>query len=632
MIRDLERLIGGIIDSSDFLDALRTVGRKPGTTRLFGNAVRHLTSDEIRRLEARGNSCSNWSLVLVARGFRPDAVSGSIFAGNCALGAFDRTPRAVDASLSLPPGIYKSVIADSEIGSNSLVCNAAVSRYLVGEKAVLFSVGEMLCSGRTSFGNGIAVPVGIETGGREVTGFAELTIPLAQAVAVNRGNRALQEAYSRFVKKYRDACTLLVGVAEAGCTIRCVQEIRDSFVGPGCVIDGAALLENCTVLGSAKEPSFAGHGALVRNSCMQWGCRVDSMAIVENSVLLEHSVVNRHAKVLQSIVGPNTLIAEGEVTASLVGPFVGLHHQALLIGALWPEGRGNVAGGANVGSNHTSRAPDQELWCGEGTFFGLGVNVKYPADFTRAPYSVIATGVTTLPQRLEFPFSLINFPSSRIDGVAPFLNELFPGWVLSDNIYALRRNEAKFRERNKATRSVFTFKALRPETVDLIIRARDRLAGIKKKRTWYDSDHIPGLGRNYMTEQSRCKGIRAYALYVEYYCLCGLLDRMAGSAAAATVYRKSTGDPVWEHQRAVLKKEGYAVRSVKENLVRLLDIQDKIALDTLAAKKKDDERGATILDDYDTAHTPASQDYFVKETLQQTELSKATIRQIVSLL
>ena len=102
----------------------------------------------------------------------------------------------------------------------------------------------------------------------------------------------------------------------------------------------------------------------------------------ECSAFAEHSSAEKHAKVTNSIVGPNTQIAQGEVTASLVGPFVGLHHQSMLIGVLWPEGKGNVASGANVGSNHTSRAPDQELWCGEGMFLGLGVNVKYPADFS----------------------------------------------------------------------------------------------------------------------------------------------------------------------------------------------------------------------------------------------------------
>ena len=95
------------------------------------------------------------------------------------------------------------------------------------------------------------------------------------------------------------------------------------------------------------------------------------MAIVENSLLIEHSCVERHAKVVRSIIGPNTSIAEGEVTSCLVGPFVGFHHQALLIGALWPEGKGNIGYGAECGFKPYGQAPDQEIRCGEGAFFGL---------------------------------------------------------------------------------------------------------------------------------------------------------------------------------------------------------------------------------------------------------------------
>src|SRR5438093_13263730 len=102
--------------------------------------------------------------------------------------------------------------------------------------------------------------------------------------------------------------------------------------------------------------------------------------------------------VTASISGPNSGVAEGEVTASLVGPFVGFHHQALLIAALWPEGKGNVAYGANVGSNHTTKAPDQEFWPGEGRFRGLGVHIKFPSALSQPPYSLIASGATTLPQ------------------------------------------------------------------------------------------------------------------------------------------------------------------------------------------------------------------------------------------
>ena len=89
--------------------------------------------------------------------------------------------------------------------------------------------------------------------------------------------------------------------------------------------------------------------------------------------------------------------------------------------------QGNVGYGANVGSNHTGKAPDQELRSGEGVFFGLGVNIKYPSNFGKAPYTIFASGVGCLPQRIEFPFSLVNTPAEPIVGLSTAINEIIPG-------------------------------------------------------------------------------------------------------------------------------------------------------------------------------------------------------------
>ena len=208
------------------------------------------------------------------------------------------------------------------------------------------------------------------------------------------------------------------------------RKSANCYIGPSARISGATKLEETTILSNPEEPAQVLGGGWVRSSLLQWGCRVDSMALVDGSVLTEHSHAERHGKVISSILGPNTGVAEGEVNASLLGPFVGFHHQSLLIAALWPEGKGNVAYGANVGSNHTSRAPDQEFWPGEGAYLGLGVNIKYPSDFTRAPYTIVAMGVSTLPQKLAFPFSLVNKPWGPAPGVSPAYNEIIPAWTV----------------------------------------------------------------------------------------------------------------------------------------------------------------------------------------------------------
>lgn len=304
--------------------------------------------------------------------------------------------------------------------------------------------------------------------------YAEITVEIAAQIAAYRKRETLS-AYEAAVAEYVAQAMSDVGVIEAGASIQNTPRLLNTYVGHEAVIDAATSIEDVTILSGADDTVFIGNGACIKNAIVQWGVRIETHAIVENSVCCEHSSVDNHATLKHSLLGPNSALSGGECSYSLVGPFVGFHHQSLLIAAYWPEGKGNIGYGANVGSNHTGKAPDQEIWPGEGIFFGLGVNVKFPADYSKSPYSIIATGVSTLPQRVEMPFSLINIRAESIDGVSPAYNEILPGWVLSDNIYAVRRNERKYAVRNKASRVDLGFEVFRPEIIDLMIQARAAL-------------------------------------------------------------------------------------------------------------------------------------------------------------
>jgi len=635
----LDSLIGGLLDTSGFVRSLKELKRKKGRSRLFGSRVRSLTVSEIDELESRGNRSPDWGRVLAAEGFTPACIAGSTFSGDCVLGALTGAEVSVERGVSLPCGIYNSTIVSSEIGDGCLVSGAAVvANYVLREGCLVFDTGGLVASPQCVFGNGREIAIGIETGGREVLSYAEITIPVASAVATRRGDGAFLEAYAEFVRSYVDACSAPFGVIERGGVIRHTAAVEDVYLGEEAVIDGATLVRNCTILSNPDERTEVSHGAYVRNSCLQYGCGVTSLAIVDDSVLTEHSHVERHGKVTQSIIGPNTGVAEGEVTASLVGPFVGFHHQAMLIAALWPEGKGNVGYGANVGSNHTSKAPDQEIWCGEGFFFGLGVNVKFPSDFTGAPYGLIATAVDTLPQKVEFPFSLINKPLRAFDGIPPAYNEIFPAWVLSDNLYTVLRNEGKYKKRNKARRTRFVFDVFRRDIIEMMIRARDRLQGVGEAKEFYADRDIPGLGKNVMTEESRARGIETYDLYIEYFALQGLAARVATlidggeRERIASVYTDSTGDPDWEYRRHLMLSEGFSRRDAAENLRRLAEMHRRIARDTQRSKERDDIRGRKIIPDYAEANTQAPDDGFVRETWENSERAAAELNALVSAL
>lgn len=624
-------LIDALCTKSGFLRAIAAVRDRKGPSRLFGSGVRRLTEQEITRLKNQHNHASDWKKILVARNFTPDRVINNSFIGACVLGAFGTAENKTDQGPSLQCGIYRSTIINSEIGSQCSVYNVGIiSNYVVSEGTVLVNTQTVSASGKCTFGNGRPISVGIETGGREIPSFAEITLPIAAAVAIKRSDASFLKRYTETIRQYTESCSLPFGCIGPGCIIRDTTKITDSYIGECVLIDGALLVENSTVLSSREEKTEISHGAFMRNSCAQWGCAISSMAIVDESVLTEHSHVERHGKVTHSIIGPNTGIAEGEVTSCLVGPFVGFHHQSLLIAAIWPEGKGNVAYGANIGSNHTSKAPDQEIWAGEGMFFGLGVNVKFPSDFMDAPYSIIATGVDTLPQKMMFPFSLINKPSRLFEGISGAYNELFPAWVLSENMYAVMRNEGKYKKRNKARRTVFTFDVFRKEIIEKMVRAMKALSSAPEKTVYTEKD-LPGIGKNFMTGESRKKAIESYGFYCTFYALSGLRKRMAGLIASGsrikptTLFSTPSKDDEWNYQKQLLREFGYDRRPLKEILAELIAMQEQLFAFVLKSKEKDDRRGKTIIRDYEFVNTLARNDQFIKDLRKTTTALKKEV-------
>ncbi len=637
MDQTVQNMFSNLLKGSELIGSLQGLKNTRAKSRLFADTVRCLSEKEIGLLVAQGNLSPDWTKIRVAPGFLTDFIRNSTFHGECVLGVFSGASCEIATGVHVPDGIYGSTVVACEIGDGCCIKDCGlIANYCIHNNVVIFRTGSISVTNRCSFGNGISIPVGMETGGREVVSCAEIDVKIAEQVALQRQDKILQAAYEDLAHRYRESVTGDFGIIEAHACIKNSTEIKNVFIGKAARIDGVLLIDNCTILSSPEERTEISHGAIVRNSCVQWGCEITSMAVVTDSILTEHSHVERHGKVTASILGPNTGIAEGEVTSCLIGPFVGFHHQALLIAALWPEGKGNVAYGANVGSNHTSRAPDQEIFCGEGVFFGLGTNIKFPANFSQAPYSIFATGVNTLPQKIEFPFSLIQSLSMNFAGVSPSFNEIAPAWVLSDNIYMLLRNEGKYKKRNKAKRTDFEFTVFRPDILDKMVLARDRLSSVKKKKNAYTGKDIPGIGKNVLREEKRCQAIDAYSFYIEYYCLLGLKDRVEEimrsmpKEALASIYKVKTESALWEHQRILLLKEGLGKRSLKKNLSSLIVILDKITKDALLVKEKDDQRGAAIIPLYQETYKKAAEDSFIREITREYRMAAEKIKEIIS--
>ena len=178
---------------------------------------------------------------------------------------------------------------------------------------------------------------------------------------------------------------------------------------------------------------------------------------------------------------------------------------------------------------------------------------------------------------------------------------------------------------------------LRPDIVDLMLGARARLEAVSQPKELYTDKDIPGLGKNYMLERSRLKAIDTYTFYLRYYALLGLRREVARlvtekkTPAARRLLTTRTHQARWEHERHILTQE-LPQGDVRGNLELLLEYQRKIGADVQESKRKDDLRGARVIDDYTEAHTLAEDDPFVKQTWAETKALEAEVKKLLSAL
>ena len=577
-----------------------------------------LTDAERRRLEGQGNYCADWPRVQLGNDADREgtlaAIRGNFFAGDVLLAGFRGTFRDPEGR-EWPAGMTGCRVRDAVIGNACLHQIARLERQIVEDGAILVGLGEVDCPAPTSFGLGRVIHPGAETGTRSAWLWEGMDIEDAMA-ALSLAPDA-QKAFQARVDALLGPLESAFGFIGKEASVMHARSLRSAYIGPGARVAGATLIRASALLSSPGEPCLAAEDAWIENSLLQPGARVESGGKVSHSILLGRSAVAWGGMVSQSVIGPETHIQKGEITASVLGPYVGFHHQSLLISALWPEGRGNIAYGANVGSNHTGKKPDQEIRPGEGNFFGLACSIKFPANFEDAPYRLLATGVTTAPQRVACPFSLINQPASAPALGGPEagagLNEIIPGWMWSDNAYSLARRMYKFAAGDPGNRHAaadpastwrtgfFASRLFALGLAQKALRARQALRAAPPDRPFYLEDAVPGLGKNFLRGKLREKALAAYDDYLAFFLLRTYADR-PGEA-----WGNELSDLVALIRRELAVGQASVPQArvwTESQLFRLPAFRERM----IASLARDDKRGRQVFDDYGDFHPPAEED------------------------
>ena len=471
----------------------------------------------VELLKANGNVCNDWCRVVFHS--EAQALLWSSRIKNCTFSVsshgfiafLERWNETVSMDFDgRPAGVYNTTFTGTcVICAGCRIANTdLMSHVVVYPGALVQSCGEVIAlKGSKRRGNGTIVRVGPENGGRSVKIFAGMGFVDACEAAFGGSSRWDDMNTDTEVMGGDDSMTFILSKA----IVKRCPRVVNCYLGPGAVVE-AACIENCTLNSEVDRPVQVLSFANVFDSILEASSSVTEHSLVKCSYLAETSAVSAGATLDNVILGPDSSIARGECHHSLVGPFVGFHHQSLLIAAVWPLGRGNMAYGAMLGSNHTGKVNDQECWIGEGCFFGLGVAVKYPCNFAASPYSLFAAKSVVNPMRLEYPFSLV-LPHSG----DPSKITIKPGWGLHANPYMLERATKKFKNRRKARDHATGQPILRKSIALLVEAARGRLndgmrGGSISIGRWANIEGINDI----------VEGERAYRDYLRRYALHGV--------------------------------------------------------------------------------------------------------------
>jgi len=438
---------------------------------------RQLTAEEVERLIKNNNTSDDWEDILVTDPFNPNQILNNEFYGLVRIGAVKNTVLE-HHDLKLPVGITNSVIIASDIGDNTAIHSVRyLAHYIIGDRCILFNIDEMHTTNHAKFGNGIIkegesekVRIWLhlmnETGCRGVLPFNGIVPGDAYLWAKYRDDDRLQKRLLDITQKAFDNRRGVYGMVGRQSVIKNSRILKDVHAGTCCYIKGANKLKNLTINSSEVEPTQIGEGVELVNGIIGYGCHLFYGCKAVRFVLGNNSSLKYGARLINSFLGDNSTISCCEVLNNLIFPAHEQHHNNSFLIATVVKGQSNMAAGATIGSNHNSRANDNEIEAGRGFWPGLCSSVKHSCRF--ASFVLLSKADYPAELNIPLPFSLLN------NNMSDDCLEVMPAYWWMYNMYALARNAWKFHVRDKRDRKTqhIEFEALAPDTVEETWAAR----------------------------------------------------------------------------------------------------------------------------------------------------------------
>lgn len=293
---------------------------------------RSLTSAEIAQLEAQGCSATNWAEIEVAQDFDAQYVHHTKFSGHNKIGAFHREI-TLPGGLSIHTGIYNATLHNCEVGNDCHLYNIHnyIANYHIGANTCIENVNAVLVDGRSTFGNGVRVPVMNEGGGREIPIFNELSASLAYILTLYRHRPKMIHALEHQIDAYAEEHASDHGYIGDNVRILNCGSIKNVYVGDYAELVGVSRLKNGSVNSNAYAPVRLGSGVKCSDFIISSGVEIGDSTLVDKCFVGQGCIFDKHYSAGESLFFSNCQGMHGEACAIFAGPYTVTHHKSTLL-------------------------------------------------------------------------------------------------------------------------------------------------------------------------------------------------------------------------------------------------------------------------------------------------------------
>lgn len=293
---------------------------------------RSLTSLEIEQLQKQFCSADDWTNIQVLDGFNPMYVREVSFSGQIRLGKFEKSVD-LPGGLSVHSGIFKACLHNTTVANNVYIreIHNYIANYHIGEDSYIENTNLIVVNERTSFGNGVRVPVMNEGGGREVPIFDGLSAHLAYILTVYRHDLKVIKNLQTRIDAYADSQKSVIGIIGKSVRIVNCGAITNVRIGDYAVLDGVATLKNGTVNSHKEAPVHIGFGVACDEFILSSGVRISDSTLISRCFVGQGSVLDKHYSAVDSLFFANCHGSHGEAIAVFAGPYTVSHHKATLL-------------------------------------------------------------------------------------------------------------------------------------------------------------------------------------------------------------------------------------------------------------------------------------------------------------